>query len=361
MKKNIFKITICFLFFFVFWLTLSTQITHPFIFPDENIYTQMAKSFCQNQTFLFREKVQDFPPVLYSVLTALVWKLSSPTARIIWQRIINSLLVAASVFPLYWLATMIVPRKRRWVAIITAMLLPGWMYVCTNMAENAFYPLFLCVIASIFAYILKKESIIYVIIFSLPAFFAKPHILLILPGLILFALILFVFRKKEIALKTCYSILAVLSGPVSYGVRRLFSGTQHFSDWKAVFLGTKYVTISHGSLPFNLNTFFVICCCLTFIAFLPFLFSSFRAYKLKLSFFQLMVLCITFALIIQIAYFTVTHGEFNRVHERYLFPIIPLIVIAGMSLKFLAISNKMVASFYYSYSYIIFFLRLQNH
>ena len=67
-------LNLCFLMMFCFtlWILLSSQITHPYIFPDENIYTQMSRSFWDNGIFSYRGKIQDFPSILYPIVTHIV-------------------------------------------------------------------------------------------------------------------------------------------------------------------------------------------------------------------------------------------------------------------------------------------------
>jgi len=162
------------------------------------------------------------------------------------------------------------------------------------------------------------------------AFYAKPHILLIIPGFLLTAGLLFVHKDTEIAKKMLKATLSLFVGPATY---LIWHGCfQNSGLWRTWFVGSQYNQIIRGTLPFNLVDFSIAIGCLGFLCFMPLLFFPGRVFKATKSvnaLFRLLILCISVSLIFFIAYFTVTHGEVNRVHERYLFPVIPLIIISA--------------------------------
>ena len=329
MMKNKLYLSFLIVICFSLWIILSSHITHPFIFPDENIYTQMSRSFWYDGNFSFRGKGQDIPSILYPVITSPVWILDNPQHRILVYRVINSLCILFSAIPVYWILALVVPQKRRLATLAAILVLPGWMYAGTHMAENIYYPLFLCVIASIFSYLVDRTHIVLIVIFALLSFYAKPHILLLTPGYLLTAGILFVHKDTRIAQKLLKATMALFAGPVTY---ILWHGIFHNTGmWKTWFIGSQYNTIIRGMVPFSFVDFSIAIVCLGFLCCMPLLFFPGRSYRLTnsvSSLFRLMTICTCVSLVFLIAYFTVTHGEVNRVHERYLFPIIPLIIIS---------------------------------
>ena len=119
----------------------------PWIFQDELLYSELAKSFAATGHFAVREV-----PVpggggfglVYPTIVAPAWALFHriPTAYAA-AKVINSLAMSLAAIPVYLLARRL---TRKWLALAAsalALALPGMVYTGVIMTENAFYPVFL--------------------------------------------------------------------------------------------------------------------------------------------------------------------------------------------------------------------------
>ena len=119
----------------------------PWIFQDELLYSELAKSFAATGHFAVREV-----PVpggggfglVYPTIVAPAWALFHriPTAYAA-AKVINSLAMSLAAIPVYLLARRL---TRKWLALaasVLALALPGMVYAGVIMTENAFYPVFL--------------------------------------------------------------------------------------------------------------------------------------------------------------------------------------------------------------------------
>ena len=112
----------------------------PWIFGDEFIYIENARTLAENGTFAVREQ-----PLFLSLVTSLLdapgFALFGDTdSAYVWIKLINSVVMASAAFPAYGLARMVVSAR---VAIAFAALVlawPAYAYVHVVMTEPAYLP-----------------------------------------------------------------------------------------------------------------------------------------------------------------------------------------------------------------------------
>ncbi len=126
---------------------LAVRDPSPWIFQDELLYSELAKSFAATGHFAVREVPVPGAGgfgVVYPVLIAPAWKLfqNVPTAYEA-AKIINSLVMSLGAIPVYLLARRMVSKAWALAAAVLALTLPGMVYTSVIMTENAFYPVFL--------------------------------------------------------------------------------------------------------------------------------------------------------------------------------------------------------------------------
>jgi hypothetical protein len=117
----------------------------PWIFQDELLYSELAKSFAATGHFAIRENqgAGGFG-VVYPALISPAWALFQkvPTAYAA-AKAINAVLMSIAAVPVYLLACRLVGRALALGAAVLALALPGMVYTSTIMTENAFFPVFL--------------------------------------------------------------------------------------------------------------------------------------------------------------------------------------------------------------------------
>ena len=131
---------------FAFRAWLARGMVAPFIFVDELIYAELARSLADSGERL----VRDVPttgygigyPLLIAPAYALFDKLPDAYAAV---KTINALLMSLAAVPAYLLARRLVGDWWALGAAVLAVALPSMAYTGTVMTENAFYPLFLLI------------------------------------------------------------------------------------------------------------------------------------------------------------------------------------------------------------------------
>jgi hypothetical protein len=124
---------------------LALAVPAPFIYQDELLYSELAKSFGATGHFALRDVpglagVGPVYPVLISPAYALFDNLPHAYAA---AKAINSLLMSLAAVPAYLIARRLLSRALSFAAAALAVSIPGLMYSGTIMTENAFYPIFL--------------------------------------------------------------------------------------------------------------------------------------------------------------------------------------------------------------------------
>ena len=124
------------------WLA-ALPITEPRIFQDELLHWQLAKAFALHEPFvLFGHSIRDYPAVLYPAILSLVFHLADAGRAFDLARGVNSALFSAVVFPAYGLAREFGGPGAALAAAALAGLVPGGIYSALIMEESLYYPLF---------------------------------------------------------------------------------------------------------------------------------------------------------------------------------------------------------------------------
>ena len=126
---------------------LGRRMVAPWIFVDELIYSELAKSFAAHGHFLLRgEPAGASYGFVYPVLIAPAWRIfaSVPQAYAA-AKVIDSVAMSLAAVPAYFLARRVLSRPYALAAGALAIAVPSMIYTGTLMTENVFYPVFLCV------------------------------------------------------------------------------------------------------------------------------------------------------------------------------------------------------------------------
>ena len=123
---------------------LGSRMPAPFIFTDELLYQENARSLAAGDGFLVREEPYGIASVLYPLVLAPAYALfdSLPEAYAA-ARAINALVMSLAAIPAYAIARRVLPFRWALVAAVLAIAVPSMAYTGTLMSENAFYPAFL--------------------------------------------------------------------------------------------------------------------------------------------------------------------------------------------------------------------------
>lgn len=128
----------------LFQLLAALSISSPSLFSDEYYYSKLARSvFFQQEFTIHQQPVEVYPP-LYPLLLSPAYLLKDSQAVYAAMKLINALVMASSLFPLFFLARSMLTKKKALLAATISMLIPSFfLFPSYIMAENLFYPLVL--------------------------------------------------------------------------------------------------------------------------------------------------------------------------------------------------------------------------
>lgn len=131
-------------------VVLSRRVPGPFIFTDELTYSELAKSFAASGRFLVRDAPTHGYGVVYPVLISPAYRLfhNLPQAYAA-VKAINSIAMSLAAIPAYLLARRMMAPRLALLAALLAVAIPSLAYTGTVMTENAFYPLFLLTVLAL--------------------------------------------------------------------------------------------------------------------------------------------------------------------------------------------------------------------
>jgi hypothetical protein len=137
-------------------IVLLTEVHGPWVFMDELYYQKLAQSIGQGGHLALFDKHGLSVPPLYSLVLAPIYALgaSAPVAYE-WIKIVNAILMSFSVVPIYKIARFVLPRSGSLIVAGLSALAPLMYYSALAMSENLAYPLFLI---AIWAMILAVRS-----------------------------------------------------------------------------------------------------------------------------------------------------------------------------------------------------------
>jgi hypothetical protein len=119
----------------------------PWIFQDELLYSELAKSFAATGHFAVREVPVPGGGgfgIVYPALVAPAWAVfHTTTTAYAAAKIINAFAMSLAAIPVYLLARRLTGKALALGASVLTLALPGMVYTGVIMTENAFYPLFL--------------------------------------------------------------------------------------------------------------------------------------------------------------------------------------------------------------------------
>lgn len=133
-----------------FRFQLSRDSPGPWIFVDELIYSELAKSLAAGGNLHLRDVPAGGYGVVYPLLISPAWAFFDrvPDAYAA-AKAINAVLISLAAAPAYLLARRLVGQGLSLFAAVLAVGLPSLVYSGTIMTENAFYPLFLVVVLAL--------------------------------------------------------------------------------------------------------------------------------------------------------------------------------------------------------------------
>lgn len=145
----------------LFRFLLSLQVHAPWIFQDEAVYFELARSLGQHGHFAIRQwpGTSGFGP-LYPLLLSPAWAIfSSPTHSYYAAKLINAALMSLAAIPAYMIGRRLMRPSLALLAAVFAVAIPSLAYTNTLLTENAFYPASMAAAAALFL-LLERPTVL---------------------------------------------------------------------------------------------------------------------------------------------------------------------------------------------------------
>ncbi len=126
-------------------IVVASTVSAPAIFPDEIIYSELAKSIGSSGRLLVRDVPfagLTYGP-LYALLIAPVYRIPSLPTAYAAVKVVNSVVISLAAIPTYLIARRVVHQRSACIAAALSLLIPGVAFSSRVMTESLAYPIFL--------------------------------------------------------------------------------------------------------------------------------------------------------------------------------------------------------------------------
>jgi Dolichyl-phosphate-mannose-protein mannosyltransferase len=124
-------------------ILLLTRVHGPWIFPDELGYEQLAANLARGHLALYGRSGLSYSPLYPLTLSPLYAAGLSATAAYAGIKVVNAILMSLALVPAYGIARFLLPRREALAVVLLAALAPLMYMTALGMSENLAYPLFL--------------------------------------------------------------------------------------------------------------------------------------------------------------------------------------------------------------------------
>jgi Dolichyl-phosphate-mannose-protein mannosyltransferase len=119
----------------------------PAVFADELLFAKLAQAVAAGDGFSLRGEPYFFPAPLAVLAQAPAWLVADAQSAYEAAKALNAAIMAAALFPAYWLARQLTSRTSALIAAAAAALAPGLLYHSYLMTDAVGYPAFLLAVA----------------------------------------------------------------------------------------------------------------------------------------------------------------------------------------------------------------------
>jgi hypothetical protein len=330
----------------------------PWVFDDELGYRELAQSFATTGHFaLFGKRGLTYSP-LYPVLLSPLYRFHlSGTEAYQWTKVVNALLMASSLFPIYKISRFVLAPPRAVIATALCALAPLMLYSSLEMSENLGFPIAMFALWAILVAIRSPswQHDAIVIALCILAVSARLQLVVLLPAAFLAVAVSAALRGggiRRAAVSTArehWLLTAATAGGVLLAIAA-FAGTAVLSLTGQYSIQRNLPTPPPGRLA-HLIVAHVAGLDLA-LGVIPFAGTLVATYlwarrrsrpdvaafaALAGAFTSLLVVLVSFT-----AYQQTAGGDQPRIHERYLIYVLPFFIIAMVATTAVARSRRML-------------------
>jgi Dolichyl-phosphate-mannose-protein mannosyltransferase len=332
---------------------LAVPIRTPRIFGDELIYWQLARGFAWTGHFTVRGGAAPRYGVLYPTLLAVAQRIGGDqtTAYVVAQGM-NAVIFSLTAVPVYAIAARVLQPRHALLAAVLAVVLPSCVLTSAIMTENAFYPLFVTS-ALLMLRALERPSAVRQLLVAASvgaAFLVRAQAVVLLPSYLVAAILLAVTTsqgRRLSALAACLrqqattiTVLAIAGVAAS-----AFSGSSTLGPYHVLVTSYGPRPLAHWALA-NLADIELYVGVIPLAAFGVLLVQSLSSAALSAELRRLVLLtaCLGSGLLATVAVLSTSQYGLERVHERNLFYLVPLVLISFLAWLDIGLPRPAVAT-----------------
>jgi hypothetical protein len=182
-------------------IVLSRHIAAPWIFADELIYSELAKSFAASGAFSVRGVPTHGLGFVYPIVIAPAWRVfASMPDTYAAAKMINSVAMSLTAVPTYFLARHLLRPKPALVAAALTVTVPSMLYSGMLMTENVFYPLFVIFVLALVRMLEQptaRRQAVVVIAFGL-SYLTRAEAIAFVPAMVVAPLLLALIERQRL-------------------------------------------------------------------------------------------------------------------------------------------------------------------
>ena len=322
------------------------RIVAPHVFGDELVYSELGRSFAATGHFALRGVANSSYGVIYPILIAPAYALSKNLVQAYaFVKAINAVLMSLAAIPTFFIARRVLSRNLALLASGFAVAIPSLAYTGMVMTENAFYPAFLlCVLTMMRAAERPTAARQLVVLGAIGfTFLIRAQAVVLIPAY-LAAILLFAWPetehgKRRQALRrvaavyrpTWLLLVTVTALVLMAQIARGHSPMDILGAYRVVAgdirpLGIPRWFLYHlADLDLYLGIIPFAACCIV----LPRALRGLHGHALRL--FSGVTISITFSMVLLVSAFSSSTWGLGRLHERNLFYVAPLLLIAFLA------------------------------
>ncbi|HST13831.1 MAG TPA: glycosyltransferase family 39 protein, partial [Gaiellaceae bacterium] len=201
-------------------IVLARHVAAPWIFADELIYSELAKSFAGHGTFSIRGVPTHGLGFVYPIVIAPAWRLFASMPHVyVAAKTINAVVMSLTAVPTYFLARHLLPPRSALVAAALTVTVPSMLYTGMLMTENVFYPLFVIFVLALVRMLEEptpRRQVVVLLAFGL-AYLTRAEAIAFVPAMAVAPILLALIEQQRLrqALRQYATLYGVLAGGVA--------------------------------------------------------------------------------------------------------------------------------------------------
>ncbi len=319
---------------------LAVPIRTPRIFGDELIYWQLARGFAWTGHFTVRGGGTPRYGPLYPALLAAAQRIGGDqTTAYVAAQGMNAVIFSLTAVPVYAIAARVLQPRHALLAAGLAIVVPSCVLTSAIMTENAFYPLFVTS-ALLMLRALERPSVARQLLVAASvgaAFLVRAQAVVLLPSYLLAAVLLALMTSRGgrlSALAACLrqqaTTIAILA--IAAIVASAVSGSSTLGPYHVLVTPYGLRPLAHWGLA-NLADIELYLGVIPLGAFCVLLVQTFSSAAMSAELRRLVLLtaCLALGVLATVAVLSASKYGLERVHERNLFYVAPLVLVSFLA------------------------------